>query len=299
MKIRKKLFLAPIHDYTNYPFRELCRRYGAKYSIVPLVSSMGLVNSKDYVENVDYFNDKSEGVQLFGSDAKVMGKASEILINKFSGLKWIDINCGCPSKNVTQSGGGSKLLRQPKIVKEMIKEIKGREIIVSVKMRLCDSEEKTLNFVKEIEPDFLIVHGRTVQQMYSGKANWDSIKKIKQNNEMEIIGNGDVENQIQAKKIMEDKFCDGVMIGRNAMSNPGCFSNLEINVENKIKLLQEYLDIIEKENYKEKITITRVKALNILKGFDNSSNVRKEISLSKNINEIEKTCEKCLGTGCY
>lgn len=292
MKIEKELFLAPIHEYTNYPYRELCKKYGAKYTLVPLVSAMGLTSSKNYVEKIDYFDSKSEGIQIFGSDAKVMGKASEILVRKFSNLEWIDINCGCPSRNVTSSGGGTELLKNPKLVKEIVKEVKKTGVNVSVKMRLCNTKEKTFNFIKEIEPDFLIVHGRTKEQMYSGTADWDYIKEIKKNTELRIVGNGDIQNQIEVKEKIKEKYCDGAMIGRAAMSNPGCFSNIEINKENKIRFLQEYLQIIEEKEYYEKITITRVKALNLLKGFDNSSNVRKEISLAKNVQEIEKILEK-------
>ena len=292
MKIEKENFLAPIHEYTNYPYRELCRKYGAKYTLVPLVSAMGLVSSKKYIENVDYFNTKNEGIQLFGSDARIIGKASEILIKEFSGLEWIDINCGCPSRNVTASGGGTELLKNPKLVKEIVKEVKKTGVKVSVKMRLCNTKEKTFDFIKEIEPDFLIVHGRTKEQMYSGTANWEYIKEIKKNTKLKIVGNGDIQNQIEAKEKIKDKFCDAIMIGRAAMSNPGCFSNMEINKENKIKFLREYLQIIEEKQYYEKITITRVKALNLLKGFENSSDVRKTISLSKNVHEIEKMLEK-------
>lgn len=299
MNIKKELFLAPVHDYTNLPFRELCRKYGVKYTVVPLVSSMGLISNNKYVEMIDYSNNKDEGIQIFGSNPKNMGKASEILINSFNNLKWIDINCGCPSKNVMQSGGGSALLKFPKIISEIIKEIKNREIIVSVKMRLCDTTEKTLKLVSEIEPDFLIVHGRTIKQMYSGNANWDEIKKIKQNTELEIIGNGDINNYFEAKEKIKNKVCDGVMIGRAALSNPGCFSNVEVNKKNKIKFVREYLSIMKEKEYLEKITLTRMKMINILKGFDNSSEVRKEISLCKNVQEIEKILEKEEEIGCY
>jgi tRNA-dihydrouridine synthase B len=293
------MFLAPIHEYTNYPFRELCKKYNAKYSLVPLVSSMGIVSNEKYVEKIDYFNEENTGIQLFGSKPEIMGKASEIIIKKFHNLKWIDINSGCPSRNVIQSGGGSALLKHPKIVKEIVKEIKSRDVKVSVKMRLCNTDEKTFNFIKEIEPDFLIVHGRTVEQMYSGEADWGKIKEIKKKCNFPIIGNGDLENQIEGKEKIKDKYCDGVMMGRKAMSNPGCFSNFEIKKENKIKFLREYIEILKEKEYYEKITLTKVKALNILKGFQESSNVRKKISTVKNIKEIEKILETESDFGCY
>jgi tRNA-dihydrouridine synthase B len=299
LNVKKELFLAPIHEYTNYPFRELCKKYKAKYSLVPLVSSMGLISNKEYVEKVDYFDEKDVGIQLFGSDPVIIGKASEILIKKFHNLKWIDINSGCPSRNVIQSGGGSALLKHPKLVKEIIKEVKSRDVKVSVKMRLCNTDEKTFNFVKEIEPDFLIVHGRTVEQMYSGKANWEKIKEIKKKSNLDIVGNGDISNQLESKEKINEKMCDAVMIGRKAMSNPGCFSNKEISKKNKIEFVLEYLDILKEKEYYEKITLTRVKALNILKGFDNSSNVRKEVSLCKNVEEIVKILKNEGDFGCY
>lgn len=293
------MFLAPIHEYTNYPFRELCKRYNVKYCLVPLVSSMGIVSNEKYVEKIDYFNEENTGIQLFGSDYKVMGKASEILIRKFHNLKWIDINSGCPSRNVMQSGGGSALLKHPKKVKEIVKEIKSRDVIVSVKMRLCNTDDKTFNFVKEIEPDFLIVHGRTIEQMYSGKADWEKIKEIKKKCEFQIVGNGDIQNQIESKEKINDNYCENVMIGRAAMSNPGCFSNLEKSKKNKLKFLREYIEIMREKEYNEKITLTKVKALNILRGFDESSKVRKEVSNVKKIEEIEKIIENEEKFGCY
>lgn len=299
MKIKNELFLAPIHEYTNYPFRELCRYYGAKYSVIPLVSAMGVVSSPNekYIDLIDCYNIKEEGVQLFGNNPEVIEKASEILINKFNNLKWIDINSGCPSKNVMSSGGGSKLLKKPRVVGEIVNSLRERGLIVSVKMRLGDTEEESFNFVSEINPDFLIVHGRNVKQMYAGESNWNEIKEIKEKVDYEVVGNGDVINKKDGEEKIKKEYCDGVMIGRGAMSNPGCFSNVEINMENKIRILQKYLDILNEKNYTEKITFTRQKAHNILKGFSNSSEVRKEISLARSVDEMSKMCDFYLKEG--
>lgn len=285
-----KNFLAPISEYTNLPFRTLCQRYGAVGVIAPLVNATALARRKDAIKQLEFCHkEKNFGVQLFGSDPSEFKTAAEALLDNFSHIKWFDINCACPMENVTKIGAGSALLRAPKKAEAIVSSLKRVGLPVSVKMRLLPAQRQTLEFCRAVEregADFLIVHGRTPQQFYSGKADWERIRDLHESISIPLVGNGDIANSDEGKKLVRDGYCDSFMIGRAAMRNPLCFKNKELrSLKEQKKILDEYYSLCERFGC-VKINDLRQKALHIIRGCSNCSRIRAGISSLRSVEDF-------------
>ncbi|MFH1521159.1 MAG: tRNA-dihydrouridine synthase family protein [Candidatus Micrarchaeota archaeon] len=281
-------FLAPIDEYTNVPFRILCQKYGAEATCIPLVNSTAVARGK-FLFDVNE-DEKNLGVQLVGDDPVDIGKSTQIL-NKISSFKWFNLNCGCPSLRTRESGGGSALLDRPEIIVESIKEMKkNTDKFVSVKIRLTGTAQETIELCKKIQTanvDFIIIHGRTAKQGYSGKCNWDTIKKIKEHIDVPVVGNGDINSIEDGNKLVKNKYCDSFMIGRAAMTNPLIFAGKQhCDYDSKILLLQEYLELYQRYVGNPEISDLKLKAVNFISGVPNASQLRNRICRAKTTNEI-------------
>jgi tRNA-dihydrouridine synthase B len=288
MKIQKKSFLAPIADYTGCCFRAMCKDHGADFAVVPLVSSMAVCNSKKEMD-IDFCNEKSTGIQIFGNDPRTMRQAISKIRDRY-GAEWFDINLGCPATAITGSGCGSALMKDPGKVEEIIKECRKEDIVLSAKARILDSEEKTLEIYKRMEKaglDFVIVHARTPKQGYSGTADWERIKEIRQNLDIPVIGNGDIKTAAEGMERVKRGYCDAFMVARAAMANPYLFENREPGpgFEGKLAMFNEYIGICE-ANGKVELSDIRMKALNFFHGFESSARMRERLSQAKSIDEI-------------
>ncbi|MEM3422213.1 MAG: tRNA-dihydrouridine synthase family protein [Candidatus Bilamarchaeaceae archaeon] len=285
-----KNFLAPISEYTNLPFRLLCQKYGASATVVPLVNVTAIAKRKEGIDKIQISDkEKFVGVQLFGSNPTEFKIASHVLLASFPFIKWFDINCGCPMDNIIRVGAGAALLKKPKKIVEIISSLYHTDLPISVKMRILENEKKTICFCKKIEQggaDFLVVHGRTPTQLYSGKANWDIIKKISNEINVPVVGNGDIANVADGLGRVRDGFCASFMIGRAAMKNPLCFKNKKPNgIKGQKRIFLEYFSFCEKVGYIN-ITDLRQKALFIFRGCDNCSSIRFKISQAKSVEDL-------------
>ena len=229
------LLLAPMEDVSDPPFRLVCKQYGADLMYTEFVSSEGLIRdaakSKKKLDIFEY--ERPIGIQLFGSDIDSMREAAEIATQASPDL--IDINYGCPVKNVACRGAGAALLQDiPKMVAMTSEIVKTTHLPVTVKTRLgWDDNTKNIEEVAERLQDIgiqaLSIHGRTRSQMYKGSADWTLIGKVKNNPRIRIpiFGNGDIDSPEKALEMKREFGVSGVMIGRASIGYPWIFNEIK------------------------------------------------------------------------
>ena len=286
-------FLAPIDSYTNLPFRIMCQGYGADACCVPLVSAYTITRERKKMWMVDTHDDeRNVGVQLVGKDPDALGIAAKE-ISRERKFSWLNLNCGCPSVRTMESGGGSALLSSPDVILDAVEKMREgipSSKLLSVKMRIKEDEGSTLalcNRIADAGVDFIILHGRTPKQGYSGKADWGLIKSVRDGSDVPIIGNGDIRDASEGEKLVGSGFCDGFMIGRAAMGNPMCFCDKEPEgLEGRFGILEEYITISEKYLGEVNIKDLRLKAMNILTGVPGACAMRNTIARAKSVEEI-------------
>jgi len=224
--------LAPMAGVTDLPFRLLCREQGVGLLSMEMVSAKAISfhnkNTQALMEIAGGENPIS--LQLFGSDADIISEmAKEIEARPFDIL---DINMGCPVPKVVNNGEGSALMKNPKRVEEIVtKTVKAVKKPVTVKIRkgFDEGHVNAVEIARIIEASgaaAIAVHGRTREQYYSGEADWDIIRQVKEAVSIPVIGNGDVTSAVRAKEMMEATGCDGIMVGRAARGNPWIFREI-------------------------------------------------------------------------
>jgi len=231
IKIDTPVFLAPMAGYTDYPFRVLCKRSGAGIVYSEFVSADGIIRENIRTLEMIHFTDEERpiGIQIFGNDPEVMSKATDY-INKNFKPDIIDINYGCPVPKVTKRGGGSAALKDLCLMDEITCAVieAANNIPVTVKMRAGWDQNSIIIpeagiRLEKFGVNAITLHPRTTKQKYTGKANWELIKTLKQSINIPVIGNGDVTNITDIQKMFEYTGCDGVMIARAAQGNPWIF----------------------------------------------------------------------------
>lgn len=301
-KLKNKAILAPMAGVTDVAFRALCKRYGAGMTYTEFVSSSALIRERDAtlkMIRVDE-SEKPVGVQLFGSEVEEIVLAGKILEKRFD---VIDVNCGCPAFKVIKTGAGSEMLKNPDKIAEFVSKLAHAiKKPVSVKIRTgIDSRHKNaLEVAKKVEEAgaaAITVHGRTQEQGYSGKADWDLIKQVKESVNIPVIGNGDVFTPEDFKSWLEFSNVDGIMIGRAAMTNPFIFQQIQdymktgvYGEKNKKVLFFEYLELAEKYD----IHFLQVKnhAVSFTKGLVGGSSIRQKLVRTNNIKQLSSLMEK-------
>lgn len=237
----RPLFLAPMEDVTDASFRAVCKEYGADMMYTEFVSSDGLIRdaAKSLAKLVTYDSEAPIGIQIYGNIPEAMVEAAQMAENAFRtpgghGADVIDINFGCPVNKIARRGAGSGMMREPdKMVQITRMVVDAVKLPVTVKTRLgWDEDSKIIVELAERLQDAgikaLTVHGRTRSQMYTGKADWTLIGKVKENPRMHIpiIGNGDIDSPQKAKEAFDRYGVDGIMIGRATYGHPWIFREI-------------------------------------------------------------------------
>ncbi len=223
------VILAPMAGVTDLPFRLLCREMGVGLVCMEMVSAKAIYyNNKNTEELLEIHpGEMPASLQLFGSEPEIVAEmAAKIEERPFAIL---DFNMGCPVPKVVNNGEGSALMKNPKLVEELLtKLVKAVKKPVTVKIRkgFDDNNVNAVEIARIAEScgvAAIAVHGRTRAQYYSGKADWDIIRQVKEAVQIPVIGNGDVDSPERAKELLQTTGCDGVMIGRAAQGNPWIF----------------------------------------------------------------------------
>lgn len=229
--IANNVFLAPMAGITDQSFRTLCKEQGAGLVCTEMVSSKGLFYGDKGTKQLMTIapEERPTSIQIFGNDPSIMGEAARMISGE---ADVIDINMGCPAPKVVKNEEGSKLLLQPELIGEIVKEVvKNASVPVTVKIRKgwdeahCNAVE-VAKIIEENGASAITVHGRTREQFYSGKADWDIIRQVKEAVGIPVIGNGDITSGEEAKRMLEETGCDAVMIGRGALGNPWIFREI-------------------------------------------------------------------------
>lgn len=289
MRISNKAFLAPIDEYSNMPFRMLCTRYGADYTLVPLVSAKGIYRNEEAHKQVDTAPDeRNVGVQLFDDAPEEIEVAVERVRKKFPNVLWFDLNLGCPSPRMMRCKAGAALLEKPKLIGKMLEAMKETGETVSAKVRVPRTLKLREELFEALAPaDFIIAHGRTAKQGYAGTADWEFVRETKEKTGKPTVGNGDLKGAEEGLSRIKEGYCDAFMMGRVAMQNPGVFSNRKPEPE---KLLREYYDLCGrfgsgKGDKRIDAGDLRAKAIQFTKGTKNGKKIREKIG---NMKESEK-----------
>lgn len=232
VELENNVFLAPMAGVTDMPFRVLCKEQGCGLVYSEMVSAKGMHYNDEKSSKLTEIDPREmpAAVQIFGSDPLIMAHVAERLNDSPASI--IDINMGCPTPKITKNGEGSALMRNPELAGKIIKEVSRASIKpVTVKIRKGwnDEQVNAVEIAKIAEDNgakAVAVHGRTREQFYSGKADWEIIKKVKEAVNIPVIGNGDITEPEHAKEMLEFTKCDAVMIGRGAQGNPWIFSRV-------------------------------------------------------------------------
>lgn len=308
------LLLAPMEDVSDPPFRFVCKQNGVDLMYTEFISSEGLIrDAAKSVRKLDIFEyERPIGIQIFGSNIESMREATEIATQAHPNL--IDINYGCPVKNVACRGAGASLLQDiDKMVRMTDAVVKATHLPVTVKTRLgWDDDTKNVVEVAERLQDVgiqaLTIHGRTRSQMYKGQADWTLIREVKKNPRMRIpiFGNGDIDSPEKAMLWMKEYEVDGVMIGRAAIGNPWIFREIKhyyqtgeflappTLAERVATCRTHLLKSIEWKGEKTGIFEMRRHYTNYFRGLDNSREFRSRLVNSPMLSELEEILEEIL-----
>ncbi len=304
LQINDKAALAPLAGVADRAFRELCRGYGAAYTVCEMASAKGIsLGDKKSAELLAISDaERPAGSQIFGNAPETMAIAAKKAL-EFN-PDFIDINMGCPAPKVASSGGGALLMKNPILAAEIVKAVVDASTVpVTVKMRSgWDSDHiNAVELAKRCEAagaSAITVHGRTKMQMYAPPVNTDIIRQVKEAVSIPVIGNGDVIDGISAARLMEETGCDMVMIGRGALGRPWVFQQVnaylnhevilpEPPVTEKMRVMLKHIETLclykgERVGIRE----ARKHAAWYTKGLHGAANYRARIGLINSIEEL-------------
>ena len=307
IEIKNQIVLAPMAGTSNPSYMKICEEMGVGYVVTELISSEAITrgNKKtlEMLKGIEKLN-IPVGIQIFGSNPGTMREAAKIITDLYPQVI-IDINMGCPVPKVAlRAESGSALLKNPEKVREIVKEVvNGIKNPVTVKLRSGWDEEhinavEIAKICEEAGASAIAIHARTRSLGYSGKANWDIIKQVKENVSIPVIGNGDVKSPLDALKMLKKTNCDAVMIGRAAIGNPWllkeCAEYLETGKQTfkptnkeKIEMIRHHFQLL-KEDKKESTALLEIRyhALAYLKGMPDAKTYKDLLCKAKSEEEF-------------
>jgi tRNA-dihydrouridine synthase B len=232
LSLANNIFLAPMAGITDLIFRTFAREFGASLCFTEMISANGLVRKTErsyrYLDSSVY--DRPLGVQIFGSDPDTLSEAARIVAEM--GADLVDINMGCPVKKVLKTGSGAFLMKEPEKVSRIMKKVRSAvSLPLTIKIRsgwqkVGINAEDIAERAQDCGIDAVILHPRTVEQGFSGAADWGLIKRVRDRLKIPLIGSGDIRTPEDAFKMIEESGCNGVMVGRGALGNPWIFKKI-------------------------------------------------------------------------
>ena len=311
----KQIMLAPLAGVSDVGFRLIAEKYGADKTFTEMVSVNALYYDNKKTDDLLFIseNEKNCNIQIFGSKPDIIEKVVKDKINPIEKSKEISFNMGCPVAKITKNGEGSALMAKPKLVEDICKTLrKSTDKKINIKFRL-GIDDKNLNYLEigkiaqDAGIDYVILHARTKEQMYSGKADWNHIKILKENLSIPVIANGDIFCVEDFVKVIDKTKADGVMLARGAMGNPFLFKEIKDYINKGFyekpsstqiidQLIEQYK--LELKYKKEKLVVTQMrKHLSwYIKGLKNSSKIRDLVNKLNTIEEVMDALEKYKST---
>ena len=298
-------FLAPMAGIADRAFRELCTQFGAAYTVTEMVSSKGLtMGDKKSGELLTIGSERPCGAQIFGDDPEIMAQAAIKCLEYKPNI--LDINMGCPAPKVAMNGGGASLMKKPQLAYEITKAVaEAVNIPVTVKIRK-GWDDDNINAVEmallaqKAGASAVAVHGRTRQQMYSGKVDYQIISDVKNALDIPVIANGDITDEQTAAIMLEKTNADAIMIGRGALGNPWVFSRINAylsecrvlpepsTIEKMNVMLKHIQKIIEYKGEYTAIREARHHAAYYTKGMRGGAKLRAEISKYEHFEQLQE-----------
>lgn len=233
IEFENNIFLAPMSGITDIVFRRLCKEMGCGVVFTEMIIANGIIYRNRRTQEMLKVTEeeKPAGAQIFGDNPYMIAKVCESL-NDNHNICLININMGCPVPKIVRKGKGAALMKNPKLASEIVKESKKvaeKPVTVKIRKGFDSKNVNAVDFAKEMEQagaDAIIIHGRTREQKYSEKADWDIIGKIKESIKIPLIGNGDIFTAEDAVRMFKTTGCDGVMVARGALGNPWIFREI-------------------------------------------------------------------------
>jgi len=311
LKIETPIILAPMAGVTDYPFRILCKEMGAGIVYSEFVSADGIIRENSKTLGLIRFEESERpiGIQIFGSDPDVMSKASRFVFDSFR-PDIIDINYGCPVPKVTKKGAGSAALQDLCLMDDITAAVVESvpEIPVTVKMRSGWSDNSIVipevgHRLEKIGVKAVTLHPRTTKQRYTGKANWNYIRELKDSCSIPVIGNGDVCNTEDMMRMFEETGCDGVMVGRAAQGNPWFFKNAIAALKGEkpppppslydiaMTCARHFDLLLENKGERTGSNMMRKHFSNYIKGFPGASNFRQRLVTAPDLDSMREALD--------
>ncbi|MDD3083550.1 MAG: tRNA-dihydrouridine synthase family protein [Candidatus ainarchaeum sp.] len=305
LKINNGAFLAPMADFTNIAFRNLCKEYGSSLQFTELISCKSIIHKNSKTKKMLSISDKEKPVflQLFGNNPKDFSNAIKIVEKNFD-FSGYDLNAGCSVPKAIKGKYGCFLMNKPKLVGEIIHEMKQFEKPVSIKMRLGLEKENFLDVVDSSissSVDAITLHARLGSQNYSNKSDWSKIKLLKKNvpKKIMVIGNGDICSSNDFVRMKKETNCDFVMVGRGAIGNAFLFKQIKefcngkkiknISFRNEKDIFLEgkkYFELSKK--FSMKPNDIRGYFINLANNFNGAKQLRNKFAMTKSIDDLEK-----------
>lgn len=312
VEINNRIVFAPMAGISNESYRSIIKEMGAGLIYTEMVSTMGIVYNSKNTMDLLHINDKERpiSIQIFGSDVDSFIKAAKFVENNYK-PDIIDINMGCPVPKVAiKSQAGSGLLKNPDKIYEIVSAVVNNvSTPITVKIRAgWDNDNincvEVAKLIEKAGASAIAIHPRTRIQGYSGKANWNLIKQVKEAINIPVIGNGDITTIYEAKQMLEETKCDAIMLGRATLGNPWfikeCIEYIENNniieaptYEERIDMLIKHYNLLKKStNERKAILDIKTPTLYYLKYIPKSKELKKEISMCKNEVEFLQCIDK-------